>query len=381
MSGDISGRLRIVGALLAERAPDGRWATVPGVVDVEDGRVVRVLEAPEQTPSLGADVLDLTGMTLVPGLVDRHVHLTWSGGSAPWTDVCDEDILTTQVERLLRGGFVQLRDLGSFALRADVLREVAGERIEFSSPPLTEPSGHCWWLGGEIRDVTDARRVLGESLERGATWAKIMINGGFVTPGSSAHRMQFDSSMVAQLTRLAHERGLRVAAHAHTRDAIAAAVDAGVDSIEHATFLTSDGRIEVDEVLVKEIAARGMEVCPTVTTNIFSGPNFEFRRNAIKTMARHGVALSAGSDAGIPGCLPEHPLAALAPWAAVLGSVGAALDICTVGSPDGSRGVSALTGGTADLLVLGGDVTRDLAAIADLRGVLIGGRLHERVSA
>lgn len=341
---------------------------------IDAGRIVDVRSA-AALPD-GVDVIEHAGATLLPGLVDAHVHLVFAGTSDPVGEVRDADDevllrrMRTAARRTVAAGVTTVRDLGdrgyvSLALRDELAAGgTAGPHLLAAGPPITTVGGHCWFLGG----ATTGDRV-GPAVEararRGVDVIKVMASGGAMTAGTRSWQPQFSVAELRELRRRAHGAGLRVAAHAHAVTAIERALVAGVDTIEHATFLTAAG-VRPDRALIDRLAAAAVAVTLTLGTDPARGrlPAADERRRAdvLDLGARlhaAGVRLVCASDAGVSvrkphGLLPYAvvTLASRLPARDVLRSAtSAAADACGLGDRKGR-----LTAGhDADLLVVGAD--------------------------
>lgn len=193
---------------------------------VDRGRVLAV-ETSRTDPPDGAAVVDLPGCTLLPGLIDTHVHLAFDAGPDPIGDLAardDETALAAMADaarRQLRAGVTTVRDLGDRGYLALELRQrdpVDLPTIVSAGPPLTTPGGHCHFLGGAASGAAGVRAAVVEHAQRGVDLVKVMVSGGFLTPGSSAERPQYGHAELEVIVDEAHRHGLPVTAHAHATE-------------------------------------------------------------------------------------------------------------------------------------------------------------------
>ncbi|KAZ40713.1 hypothetical protein AN99_03860 [Mycobacterium tuberculosis M1410] len=214
------------------------------------------------------NLVDLGESTLLPGLVDAHAHLCWDPDGRPEDLAGDPHaVLVGRARRhaaaALRSGITTIRDLGDRDYAALALREeyrqktTVGPELVVSGPPLTRSGGHCWFLGGVADSVEELVDAVQERAARGADWIKVMATGGFVTTASDPWQPQYGSGQLAAVVAAAEQVGLPVTAHAHATAGIAAAVAAGVDGIEHCTFL-SEGSAAASPDVVEAIVAQGV---------------------------------------------------------------------------------------------------------------------------
>ena len=151
---------------------------------------------------------------------------------------------------MLSHGITTCRDLGgrpfgALALRAAIRNgECEGPRVLCAGAPITRPRGHCWQWGGEAAAETDIQRVVRSKVSRGvgADCIKIMATGGVRTAGTNPAEAAFSEREIRVAVEAAHEAGRKMAAHAHGVGGIAAAARAGVDTIEHCSWVDSYGR-------------------------------------------------------------------------------------------------------------------------------------------
>ncbi len=361
----------------------------PATVLIEDGRIVAV----GANPPDGVEIADLgDDVTLLPGLVDPHQHLCFDAGDdvVNALQAASADELLDRARRAARtalaGGITTVRDLGdrdyvTLALRAELADDpTAGPELLVAGPPITTRGGHCWFLGGEVDDPSQLRAAVAKRAELGVDAIKVMATGGGLTPGSLPHVPQFDRDALITIVDEAHRHGLPVAAHAHAAQGIRDAVAAGVDSVEHCSFIGPEGINRDDDILRALIAAGTIA---SVTFGIppndlppppLIGPLIPQLAELARRMWDMGVPITIGSDAGISQLKPHDVL----PYGATaLTEVGAtpveALTAVTVtaarscGLADRKGALRA--GYDADVLAVRGDPTTDIDALLDVVAV------------
>src|SRR5690242_3927323 len=230
----------------AARLFDGeRFLPSPATVVVDHGTVAGVEQRWPEPPE-DAEVLDLGDVTVLPGLVDTHVHLVGDSGWGALDRVAgySPDELSRVVEESLRrqlaAGVTTVRDLGdrdwvAVEHRDRQRRDGMGREptVLASGPPLTSRRGHCHYMGGEVEGRDAIAAAVRERADRGVDVVKVMASGGMTTPGTDVLRTQFTSEELAFIVEEAHRRGLPVTAHAHGLPAVQQALAAQVDGLEH----------------------------------------------------------------------------------------------------------------------------------------------------
>ena len=363
-------------------------------VHIDRGRIVEIATGWVELPA-AATVVDLDGCTLLPGLVDTHVHLCFDGGPDPIGRLGHTDAATvlegaTEAARQqLRAGVTTVRDLGDLDYVTLGLRDRATLAVDLptivcAGPPITTPGGHCHFLGGAATGVDGMRAAVREHAERGVDVIKVMAGGGFLTPGSSAEVTQLSVDELRAVVDEAHRRGLAVTAHAHDTTSIATAVEAGVDGIEHCTFITRDG-VEAPDELVERIARRRIVVGATVGILPDSVPPPFIADRLPAILANHarlhraGAPVVAGTDAGIGPIKPHGVLPHAARHLADMGfTAHETLRSMTAEAARviglGDRKGRIAPGFDADLLAVHGDPLTDVAALLRPVAVYRGGR-------
>jgi imidazolonepropionase-like amidohydrolase len=364
-------------------------------VEIEDGRIVAV--APTDALSSGEPAVDLGDATLLPGLVDIHVHLGFDATLDAVANLMADDDATlllrmrAAAQRALAVGITNLRDLGDRNYLALTLRDwylegnEIGPRILASGPPLTCVQGHCWFLGGEVADIEGIREAVRERAARGADVIKIMASGGNLTPTVGPHESQFGRAELAVALEEAHAAGLPLAVHAHGVQAVLDALDVGADSIEHCSLFTADGIDSSPEIL--ERLARGSSVLSVTAASVArpTMPAIAKRIDAMyanaATVYRAGGRIVCSSDAGVAPPKPHTALPhgvsdfltnalGMAPAEAIRNVTAVAADVLGLADRIGTIEV----GKDADLLAVAGNPLENVAAIHDVVAVFARGQ-------
>lgn len=374
---------------------DGTSATLmpnPTVV-LDDGRIVAV-ESGGAVPA-GATVVDFIGATLLPGLIDTHVHLAFDASPDPVAALAARDdaaalaAMTEAARQAARGGVTTVRDLGdrdylSLTLRA--AQDPTLPTVVAAGPPITSPGGHCHFLGGEATGVDGVRAAVRARAERGVDVIKIMASGGNLTRGSRPELAQFGPAELRAAVDEAHRHSLPITAHAHGTAAVAAAVESGVDGLEHVTFMTEDGVDPAPPELVRTIADRRVTIGMTLGIAPVAGltmpSEMTSRLPALIANARSlyeaGAPINAGTDAGIGPIKPPDVLRwavahltmiGMTPAEALLASTSHAAAVCGLGHRKGRLA----PGFDADVLAVQGDPLTDPAVLHRIRGVYVRG--------
>ncbi|MCU1489559.1 MAG: amidohydrolase [Acidimicrobiaceae bacterium] len=400
--------IRYVGAdrLLVSGRPEPNAA---GVL-LGGGDIVAVIGRDER-PSTAPDGLvhHYEGATLLPGLIDAHVHLCLVLGE-DLTREPDEALVASSVAAgrraaagMLASGVTSARDLGGRTRSAQVLRDAlepgSGPSLSVAGRPVTAPGGHFAAFGLAVRGPRAMREAVDQLAGEGADLVKVMLTGGNLTPGSAPGRAQFELAEVEALTERARARNLRVAAHAHGTVGIELAVRAGVDTIEHCSFLADDGAPgELDTRLVEAMVRAGQVVVVAAplpaglagkaAETLAGGPSDGERTERLlrawanaRRLVEAGVRVGLGSDSMFGQFADDADLAYRAEAMVVHGGwePAAVVELMTQGSSaalGASERLGRLRAGSrADLLVVDGDPSRDIGDLRRVRAVYRAGRL------
>lgn len=368
---------------------------LPDPTVVLDGSTILSVGSAVPVPD-GATAIDLAGATLLPGLVDGHVHLVFDASDDPVSGLAGRDdaaafvAMVSFARAAARGGVTTVRDLGDRGYLALSLRRAAADptlpEILAAGPPITTPGGHCHFLGEGAAGVDGVRAAVRERAERGVDIIKIMASGGNLTPGSRPEQRQYGLAELRAAVDEAHRHNLPITAHAHATQAIVDGLAAGLDSFEHLTFMTADGVDPIPDEVLTALARRAVTVGMTLGLAPVPGaappPGMVARRPALvangQRMLAAGVNMIAGTDAGIAPIKPPDVIRWAIPQFQQLGMTAAeALHACTARAAAalglGHRKGHLRPGYDADILAVDGDPLSDPAALHAIRAVYIRG--------
>ena len=408
-------------AIRAKHAFDGEDFLAGGAtLLVEDGGIVGVEPGAYEPPS-DCELVDYGDATVLPGLIDTHVHLVGDSGVMALERVAGyspeeiDDVVVESLHRHLAAGVTTVRDLGdrrfNVVERRDAQRQVDDGLpwIVASGPPITIPGGHCDYLGGEVSGADEIVAAVQERMDRRVDVVKVMASGGMVTTGTDVYTPHFSVEELRLLVEHAQAAGLPVTAHAHAAAAVDQAVAVGVEGIEHASYairsteggprqLAGRSETRATEEQLAALAASGIAVCPTlgginVAALIGGAPPqvkqlmadagitpeqvVERRMSLLRRMTTFGVRFISGADAGIaPGKAHGKYAEAVIELGQVTGTVPAL--VAASSSAAAAIGLGQLKGRLrrrydADLIVVDGDLAADLTAVRNVRQVVLRG--------
>lgn len=378
---------------------------------VHDDAIVGV-ETGFVTPA-GARVIDLSKATVLPGLIDSHVHLVMRRGglTTRLTGSTIDDALraTVGARLMLLGGFTSVRNVGAqggadLALKRAIERgDVVGPRLWVSLEPLGPTGGHSdpqngldesWhnddWGNSVIDGADSAIKAVREHKRRGADLIKIMPSGGVGSIGDDPRHMLMTEAEIKATIDTAHTLGMKVAAHAHGKMAIDTAVRAGVDSIEHGSYadaetfklMKANGTYLVPTVLIARLVADMARTAPG-QANPGSAEKAAAVAPIIFKMLHDanaaGVKIAFGTD--VTGLLPYDANArefkvmveaGVTPANAILSATRNAADL--IGASDRIGSVQA--GRMADIIAVAGDPLADITELERVRFVMKGGKVY-----
>ncbi len=399
------------GRLIVDAAQPARENST---IIVENGRISRIDSGFTAPP--GAIVIDERSRTVMPGMTDVHVHLTINSGEPWYTGFTrkysvpyNTTVGLTHALDMARAGFTTVRDLGGNTSAVTAVRDAVAEgrfpgpRIKVSGAPLSIIGGHADEATGlppqlaeavneahlnpsVCTGVEECQKVVRGLAAAGVDVIKIMATGGVLDPGARGLEQHFTDAEMKGIVDMAHASGLKVAAHAHGTRGILGATLAGVDSIEHGTFL--------DETGAQAMKARGTYYSATLMA--FSGiqsllgtgkmsPASEAKTRLVLSSwgkglnlaYRTGVKIALGTDSAVaPHSLANRELELMVTKGGM--SPRDALIAATKGGPD-LLGIAGETGTlnpgkSADLIAVEGDPLVDPTAVQRVGYVMVEGR-------
>lgn len=301
-------------------------------VVVENGTIIKIDSASQKNQYKGEDIIDLLDYTILPGLIDCHSHLTnpYFDGTIDVYElpVASYGILgTVYAKQTLQAGFTSVRDVGGYLYSDVALRDaiknswIEGPRMYVSGKAITMTGGHgAWgnWMaphlelepnpGNPVDGEVEIRKLARTLIKNGVDLLKINATGGFGTANSIPGAASFTIEEMEAAVNEAEKRGIKVAAHAHGAKGIKNAIKAGVNSIEHGTFLDQESidlMIESDVFLVMDLLAAHVSLLETKDDISKKGINKgnqkvydDYAINFNKAYVQ-GVKMAFGTDASI----------------------------------------------------------------------------------
>jgi len=378
----------------------GREPVENAVVVLEGDKIKAVGRAGEVDTAGAAAIIDLTGKTLLPGLIDCHVHICMDPVADPFAALVGDSDATTAFKaarnalRTLKGGVTTIRDMGGknhidLDLRDAINRGIVqGPRILASGRLITMTGGHGWMIGREVDGPDEARKGAREEIKAGVDVIKIMATGGVMTPGVEPGSPQLTEEEMRAAIEEAKKAGKITASHAQGLTGIKNAIRAGIGSIEHGIYLDQEAcemMIENDVYLVPTLSApywivtKGREAgipeyAVAKTERVIETHNASFRL-ALKM----GVKIAMGTDASTP--FNEHGKNSselklmvqegMTPMQAILAATKNGAELLGLSDQIGT----VEPGKQADLLVIDGNPLEDIETIDNVHLVFKGGKV------
>jgi imidazolonepropionase-like amidohydrolase len=373
---------------------------------IEDGRIVSAGPSSEAKAPADAIRVELPNATVLPGLIDAHTHLTMDpkfGYEELGISVPRQTLTGAKNARLtLQAGFTTVRNVGADGYSDVALRDainagdVPGPRMMVSGPALGITGGHCdnnllpyeyHAVGDGVADgIAAVQHKVRENIKYGADLIKVCATGGVLSKGDDPQASQYTLEEMKAIVADAHRLGRKVAAHAHGAQGILWASQAGVDSIEHGSY--------IDDAGIAEMKKNGTYLVPTLYLGDWFLENAErnhipdfllgkaktvmpvARKNIAHAFAS-GVKVAFGTDAAVyPHGLNAHEFAVmvklgLTPLQAIQAATVNAADL--LGQP--GRVGSLEPGALADIVAVDGDPLKDVTVLEHVKFVMKGGEV------
>ena len=368
-----------------------------GIVIFEDDRILYA-GSQEDAPRVSGEEYVWTDGTIMPGLIDAHVHLTMDGSADPVTKAQQDSIpmasfrAMNNADQLIRNGVTTVRDCGSQGYIAVQLSRAVEDgivkmapHIVACGPALCITGGHGAFVGLEVDGEVEMRKAVRTVIKNGAAAIKLITTGGVLSNGTEAGATQLTYEELETAVEEAHKAGVRTTTHAHATDGIKLALRAGVDSIDHSSYL--------DEEIIELYRETGAFYIPTLISSIRQMEHLEEipsyiaekiqvhigrEIDSVERLIAAKIPLAGATDAGTPFnlhgdlwyqlcLLAEHGLTNLQALAA--GTSGSAKAVGIY-----EKTGSLEQGKQADILVIGGDPEKDLKNLKNVQAVWRSGK-------
>jgi imidazolonepropionase-like amidohydrolase len=416
----VSASLSVSASAAAQPAPARTLVRAGHLLDVKTGKLAdgetivvvgdmiqSIAPTASVTAQAGDAVIDLGNMTVLPGLIDVHTHLTMNPDFDPFHEVTSTDAKeaingVVNARTTLLAGFTSVRNVGAYGFTDVDLRDavnsgqVPGPHMLVSGPLIGITGGHCdenllpikyHVVGDGVADgIAQVQHMVRQNIKYGADLIKICATGGVLSKGDDPQASQFTLEEMQAIVADAHRLGRKVAAHAHGAQGILWATEAGVDSIEHGSYINDEA--------IAEMKKRGTYLVPTLYLEDWmlekgNLPPFYHQKmidvsavakSNIKHAMQAGVKIALGTDAAVyPHGLNAHELDV---YVNQLGMAPlAALQTATINAAD-LMGWSAKTGTLepgkwADIIAVDRNPLDDVRVLQDVKFVMKAGVVYK----
>lgn len=345
------------------------------------------------------EVIEAEGLTILPGLIDCHVHLTFDPTPDFMGQSNDSLTLSTikairNAQRSIEAGVTTIRDLGAKSnIVIDLSKAIQegfldGPRIIAAGKIITMTGGHGYFIGREADGLEEVRKAVREQIKDGAGVIKTVATGGVGTVGSHPGSPQYTEEELREIVKEAHKSGLLIACHAIGNEGIKNALRVGIDSIEHGTFL--------DEEAIELFKRKKAFLVPTLTVDFQwaryglelgidkyflekAMPQFEALQSSCSRAISAGVRIATGTDAGCPatnhgsvakevGFLVQCGLTSMK---AILAATQVASEVVGLSDKIGTIEKGKL----ADIILVDGNPLEDISALEKVKLIMKDGKV------
>ena len=357
----------------------------------------RITLAPEADATV-YDFASYPNATLMPGLIDSHLHLAISG--ADQSEKADPaGIVALRMEHHgqinLRAGITTVRDMGAKDhidlqyRRALELGLATGPRYLCAGQPIIATGGHTPYMGRQVDGPLEARKAAREQITAGVDWLKMMATGGVMTQGTDPRTQQMMADEIRAVVETAHMAGKKVAVHAQGGQGVIDALTAGIDSLEHGIWLTDqaiDLLLENDIAYVPTLSAFYL-IAEGISVAGVKPPQWAIEKT-LEAVEAHQISFAKAVDAGVRIVAGTDYVHGSLPFEMILMAqygmeATAVLRSATSGAAHmlGLERLGAIRQGyLADMIVVNGDPTKDIAALEDVLMVVSNGQVVHAAS-
>ncbi|MEX0943196.1 MAG: amidohydrolase family protein [Pseudomonadales bacterium] len=399
-----------------DRLINGKSGSIAGRHTIlVNGTKIKSVHPGEATPGQGDTLIILQDATCMPGLIDAHVHMDHQQSPDRFVerfrlDPTDKAFASVRyAERTLMAGFTTVRDLGTSDGIAISMRNainkghIPGPRIYTAGKSLATTGGHAdptngvnrslrgdpGPADGVINSVADAKKAVRQRYKEGSDLIKITATGGVLSEAASGENPQFTDDELAAIISIARDYNFKVAAHAHGADGMKRAIEAGVDSIEHGTYM--------DKEAMRLMKKHGTTYVPTIMAGKFVAEKADIdgyfsevvrpKASAIGPLIQQtfadayqaGVKIAFGTDTGVSAHgdnWQEFIYMVEAGMPAMEAIQSATIGGATLLGIDGKLGTLE-SGKLADIVAVGGNPLDDISAMGNMRFVMKDGKVYK----